>query len=242
MRPTPYYECEGLSLYRADCLAILPTLDAGSVDAIVTDPPYGTKVDGDGYGRRQKWNANQQIVGDEDLSLLSRSLPEMRRILLPNAWAVLFCSPKRRDDVGAVCRESGLRIRDEIVWDKKAPGLGGGLRYQHESILLCSFGEPSGRCELPSILAEWVPKGQHGHREQHHVHEKPLGVVSRLIRYVAAEDALIVDPFTGSGTTLVAAMKTGRRAIGIEIDERYCAIAARRCEAARTPFFDGVPP
>lgn len=224
-------------LHHGDALAILPTMEAESIDAIVTDPPYGTHVERDGYGRRHKWQGNQRIAGDEDLSLFAASLPLMRPLVKPDGWVIFFSSPKRRDEVGSICRDADLTVYDEVVWDKKSPGLGGGIRYQHESILLCSFGCPVGRCGLPSVLPEWVPKGQYCHRQQYHVHEKPVGVLSKLVCYATDEGDLILDPFAGSGSTLVACQETGRRCVGIECDEQYIPVARQRLKEAERPMF-----
>jgi adenine-specific DNA-methyltransferase len=231
---------DDVRIIHGDCRAVLPTLADGSVDAIVTDPPYGTEVERDGYGRRQKWQGDQKIENDNDLGILVAVLPEFRRLVKPNGWVVMFCSPKRRDDVGEACRKHGLNIRGEAIWDKRSPGLGGGIRYQHEAILFGSFGSPIGRCGLSSVLSEWMPKGQNGHRQQRHVHEKPVGVLTNLIRYASDAAGLILDPFAGSGSTAVACLKTGRRCIAIESDAKYIPTIQRRVDEARTPLFAEV--
>lgn len=228
---------EPWAVLEGDALAVLATLPDATFDAVVTDPPYGTHAPRDGYGRRQKWGGRQAIAGDADLSALAASLPQLRRLLKPDAWLACFCSPKRRDDVGALLRGAGLRVVGEVVWDKKAPGLGGGIRYRHEAVLLCSFGKPSGRGELHSVISEWVPKGQHGHRQQLHVHEKPVPLVCDLLAYVSGPGDLVLDPFAGSGTTGVACRLLGRRFIGVEVVPAYAETARRRIAGA-TPLDD----
>ncbi len=219
----PYFERDGVTIYHGDARDVLPTL--AQVDAVVTDPPYGTDVPRDGYGRRQIWHGDQHIVGDSDLSAFSDALMLIRPLLVRNAWILSFCSPKRRADMERVFSAVASNVMGEVVWDKMQPGLGGGIRYQHESILLASFGQPSGRCGLSSVIRAIAPRGEHGHP-----HEKPLALMNWLIRYASEDESVVLDPFMGSGSTLRAAMNLGRRAIGIEIEERYCEIAARRLD------------
>lgn len=219
-------------LIHGDCLKILPTLEAGSIDAIVTDPPYGTDVPRDGYGRRQ--NGARHIANDGDLSCLDGVLLEANRLLTKNAWLGVFCSPKKHAEAAALLASRGFPVAGEVIWDKAAPGLGGGIRYQHETILLCKKGNVSGRSSMFSVLRHFVSRKN---RQNRHPHEKPTPLMAELIRYCSEDGQVILDPFAGSGSTLVAAMKTGRRAIGIELDDRYIPVIKQRIEGARTPLF-----
>jgi DNA modification methylase len=222
-----------VEVQRGDCCELLGRIPDGAVHAIVTDPPYGTGVPRDGYGRRQIHDGKQHIEGDSDLSALTAMLGHAGRILTRDSWLSLFCSPKRHAEVASLCEAYGFRVLGEVIWDKAAPGLGGGIRYQHETILLCASGRPVGRDSLHSVL-------RHYHRSMRHPHEKPVALISHLVRYCSCPGDLILDPFVGTGTTLIACLKTGRRGIGIEIDPRYCAIAERRVSEARTPLLDMV--
>jgi DNA modification methylase len=235
--PKPDYDRDGITLYHGDCREILPTLAAGSVNAIVTDPPYGTRIEGDGYGRRQLYAGQRHIEGDESLEAMRGMLAEAPRILRPNSWVAAFCSPKNHAEASAVCLAAGLRIIGEAVWDKQRPGLGGGIRYQHEIILLCGHGEPVGKAALFSVLRGLVDRSK---RFDGHPHEKPLSVICDLVRYCSEVGDTVLDPFLGSGTTLVACRKTGRRGIGIESDTRYIPDCLRRLEAAETPLLSGL--
>jgi DNA modification methylase len=245
--PVRHDVCEGVTIYQGEALSVLPLLPAGSVDSVLTDPPYGTDAPRDGYGRREKWSGGQHIAGDEDLSLFAAALPPLRRVLVHDGWFVFFCSPKRRDELVPITCRAGLRVIGEVVWDKAAPGLGGGIRYQHETVLLCSWGGPTGRCSLPSVIREWVPKGQHCHRQQHHPHEKPLGLLAYLVQYASDPGAVVLDPFMGSGSTGVACLHAGRRFVGIELDPEYFAVARHRLSGTRPalgisgPLFDRAP-
>ena len=223
---------DDIRVIHGDCLDVLPTLEAGSVDAIVTDPPYGTEAPKDGYGRRV---GKQFIQGDADLSLVEAMLSHAPRLLKPGGWLAFFCSPKRRFDVESLCRVAAVPVRGEVVWDKKTPGLGGGIRYQHETILLCCG--DSGRDSLFSVISEFCERERHGK----HPHQKPLRLIASLVRYCSRPGELILDPFAGSGTTPIACRKSGRRCLAVESDARWIPVINRRLADAATPLFDAFP-
>ena len=213
---------KSITLYEADAMDVLPTL--GKVDAVVTDPPFGTDVPRDGYGRRQLWGDTRRIEGDSDLSAMANAMKELPQILQPDSWVISFASPKRHAEAANVIEECGLKIIGEVIWDKACPGLGGGIRYQHELIMLASNGVSKGRSEMFSIL-RYV-------RMMHavHPHEKPVGLIADLIRYCSDPGDTILDPFAGSGTTGIAALLEGRKAILIEKDPRYADVIRQRIE------------
>ena len=109
----------------------------------------------------------------------------------------------------------------QIIWDKKAPGMGGALRYQHENIAL--FGK-----ELPFKKAFSVYSYFRDASE--HPHQKPIQVLMQLLTILDAE--LILDPFMGSGTTGVACVKKGKKFVGIELDAKHFDTACKRIETA----------
>jgi site-specific DNA-methyltransferase (adenine-specific) len=229
-----------VQLIHGDCLEVLPTLDVGSVDAIVTDPPYGTEVARDGYGRRAYLDDSRFIAGDTDLSVVAGILAEAPRLLRPDSWVAVFCSPKRRFDVETLCREAGLPVGGEIVWDKgRGTALGGGLRCQHETVLLCRHGKPAGRSSLFSVME--AIHGFNG-KPRHHVHEKPVRPMRSLVEYCCPRGGVVLDPCTGSGSTLVACLKSERKAIGIDVDAGCVSVARRRLADAATPLFAEARP
>ncbi|TXH46488.1 MAG: site-specific DNA-methyltransferase [Desulfurellales bacterium] len=219
MSVKPYYFDDLVTLYHGDCREILPMVSA---DVLVTDPPYGTRVDRDGYGRRQIHHGEQHIENDHDLSCFDAAIAATtaRR-------AVAFSSPKRTLEMLSIFTRHGWGVAAEFVWDKLSPGLGGGIRYQHENAYIVARDAFVGGSSISSVL-RFASVSRGGK----HPHEKPIDLMMKLIEYVG--DGEIVDPFAGSGSTLVAAADLNRKAIGIEIEERYCEIAARRLES-RTP-------
>lgn len=207
---TPYYDADGITLYHGDCLEITEWLAA---DVLVTDPPYGTQFSAEnpkgGYGRRQ--NAG---LGPEGFTIANDGTTETRDAALA-LWgdkpALLFGSPRLPDPPGIWA--------DRLVWDKKRPGMNGGpWRYRHESIYVTAGFERTSDAAV-SVLTAFPDQSDH-------IHAKPLTLMVGLVS--AAPPGVIADPFAGSCTTLVAARNLGRRAIGVEIDERYCEMLARR--------------
>jgi len=209
---TPQGTCgckDGICLICGDCREVLPWLEAGCVDLVLTDPPYGINHSTN-YGA--SW-AGRKIDGDHD--------PALRDWLV--AWAgslpmAVFGTPK-------VSPPSGTR--GTLIWDK-GPAFGMGdlsfpWKASFEEIYILGKGWNGTRDEgviRGHIVVSWESKGRV------HQHQKPVS----LLRYLATKHPgqAILDPFVGSGTTLRAAKDLGRRAIGIEIEEKYCRIAAAR--------------
>ncbi len=227
----PYYEDTkaGITIYHGDCREILPGLP--KVDLVLTDPPYGTQVLRDGYGRRQNNKATNgkvgvHIAGDADLGAFKRMVGAVKCNLL-----CTFGSPKKSFEMLQAIRRRSFTCVAELVWDKNIPGLGAGIRYQHENIYIAVFEnfEFCGYGGLFSVIRETSVS-----RGGFHPHEKPVDLLKRLLIYAGGET--ILDPFMGSGTTLRAAKDLRRKAIGIEIEERYCEIAARRLQQEVLPL------
>lgn len=207
---TPYYSDDSVTLHHGDCREITAWLSA---DVLVTDPPYGTQFSAynpnGGYGRRQ--NAGP---GPEGFTIANDGSTQTRDAALA-LWgtrpALVFGSPRLPDPPGVWA--------DRLVWDKKRPGMNGGpWRYRHESIYV-SAGFLRTSDAAVSVLTAFPDQVDH-------IHAKPLALMLALVQ--AAPPGIIADPFAGSGTTLVAASQLGRRAVGVEIEERYCEMLANR--------------
>lgn len=214
----PYYQDESCAIILGDCRDILPYLP--KVDLVLTDPPYGTQLLGGGYGRRKLHSLDgrngRTIAGDCDLSVFLGTFPLLLERAEPGWMLVFYAARKTPEFIRAV----GDWWIGEIVWDGLCPGLGYTVRYQHESIAVLKIGEaPKPVAPIISVIREF------GEGVDDHPHQKPIALMKKLAVFI---DGVILDPFMGSGTTLRAAKDLGRRAIGIEIEERYCEIAANR--------------
>lgn len=210
---TPYYEDSAVVIYHGDCREVLPGVTA---DVVVTDPPYGIALrNGDVDGHRS--DRDFVVIGDDNQSV---GLWVLEWAMRRNLCTVVFASP---------WRPWPGRWRNLIVWDKGGAVGGGGdikmcLKRSWELIQVFGNGPMNG----PRIESVWrfpvTPTDT-----QAHICAKPIMLMSALIDRFSTTGT-ILDPFMGSGTTLRAAKDLGRKAIGIEIEERYCEIAAKRMQ------------
>jgi site-specific DNA-methyltransferase (adenine-specific) len=161
---------------------------------------------------------NQSYFFKEIIDISFRKMPNDSAIWMFSSWRSLPVMMKAAVDCGR-------GIESCLVWDKKWIGPGGsvGLRPSYELCLLITSGTFAlPNRGLPDIWAvQWS-----SHKPNGHPSEKPVKLMYRLIKETPGD--IILDPFMGSGTTLVAAKQLGRRAIGIEIEEKYCKIAVER--------------
>ena len=210
----PYYEHAGITLYHGDCREILPTLP--KCDLLLTDPPYllpGMKGAGC-FGGRASLTGTQGFTDmGFDVSILE----------VCDNW-FCFCSKHNLMEVVEKARGKYWTI---LQWCKTNPVPTCNNTYLSD-VEYCVHRWKKGRLfsgMADKSLFELRPVGQ---KETSHPNEKPLKLIQRLVRLGSKEAETILDPFAGSGTTLVAAKLEGRKAVGIEINERYCEIAASR--------------
>ncbi len=202
-------------LYLGDCLDVLPTLAAGSVDAVVTDPPYNSGVKYASY--------SDDLPLDEYWSWLVRCIDEMRRI--SKGIVIIKHSAFKMGDwltnIGK-CRpviwykpfSSGYRLNGFATHFEPLWVVQGKTVAWSKDVLIHN----AGACNREKSA---------GHPAQ-----MPESLARELVSVCAAEGATVLDPFMGSGTTGVACVQTGRKFIGIEIDPTYFDIACRRIAAA----------
>jgi len=203
--PAPYHEKDGITIYHGDCREILAGL--GAFDAIVTDPPYGIadKWAG-GAGGKSSWRIPAKETHGWDRTpsdRLADALPHGRSAIV---WGGNFYSLPP--------------TRCWLIWDKKQPDTWttGQAEMAWTNLDRTTRVFRMAQCEAHE------PEQMDGKKS--HPAQKPLDLMRWCLKWVEAET--ILDPFMGSGTTLVAAKLEGRRAVGIEVEERYCEIAAKR--------------
>jgi site-specific DNA-methyltransferase (adenine-specific) len=207
----PYYQDEQSTIYLGDCRDILPELP--KVDLVLTDPPYGIS---------QKSNGLRELNYDFDDNphLIFEILP----LLQPNAFYI-WCHTNQQSFIETELDRRGYLTRC-LAWVKNNPNVMNGDKLWVQSVELCVYGK----------LPHSIHNGglQYGHfydspdKERLHPTQKPLLIILRQVQASTNNGDLILDPFMGSGTTLVAAKKLGRKCIGIEISEKYCEIAVKR--------------
>lgn len=137
----------------------------------------------------------------------------------------MFCDWRMLPSLAPAVESGGLRYRNVVVWDKGSPGLGSGFRPEHELIMHYVKGRPR---YYERGAANVIRIGRVPPRRRIHPTEKPVDLIRQIIRVVTPEGGTVLDPFAGSGSTLAAAVATGRNAIGIERDPAFCAAARLR--------------
>jgi len=144
--------------------------------------------------------------------------------MLPDGGSFLsFIDWRQWPNLVGALETCNYRVQGMVVWDKGSMGLGNGFRSQHELVCHASKG-------VPTVADRGIGNVLRYPREPpvDHPSPKPEALMYRLIECVTESGDLVLDPFMGAGTTLRAAKNAGRRAIGIEVEERYCEIAAKR--------------
>lgn len=217
--PEPYYQDDSVTLFGADCRDVLPYLTG--VDLVLTDPPYGIAYHS-GMTGHDGGRSLPGIAGDEDTSLRDFALAQT------DCAALVFGSWK-------VAKPRGCRA--VLIWDKgDHVGMGDlSLPWKPNTEEIYVIGSGFSGHRGSSVLRFPAPvtwnSVAHG---RSHPHEKPLPLIRALL--AKHPGRVILDPFAGSGTTLRAAKDLGRRAIGIEIEERYCEIAVKRLAQSVLPL------
>jgi site-specific DNA-methyltransferase (adenine-specific) len=218
-----FYERDGITIWHGDCREVLPTLEAGSVDLLLADPPYGMA-----FGGFRGVEANVKADGArQGIRLVRQAMFEARPALKDDAHLYMFCHweswPDFYDALSAY-----IPIKSALVWWKDRGGMGDTameFARDYEVILFGAHGRRglAGKRD-GSVIKGYPPEGNIKTRD--HPTQKPVPLLRYLIGKSAPIGGVVLDPFMGSGTTLRAARDMGRQAIGIELDEAYCEIAA----------------
>ncbi|TFV59567.1 site-specific DNA-methyltransferase [Geodermatophilus sp. DF01-2] len=197
-------------MVRADAAQLLPALPSGCVDAVVTDPPWNL---GRPYG-----TTTDRMADDDYVRWLAGILRECARV---SRGAVAVCigthNAARTD---RLLGGSGLRVAGRLCWHRE-PGC-------RETVLLAAppgWVPPAGRLAAAARVLERTPELR---RRFGHPVPKPVPVMAALVRLACPPGGLLLDPFVGTGSTLVAARRAGRRSIGLELEERFCRTAVAR--------------
>ena len=228
-----------VKLYCGDCLEILLTLEVGSVDAVVTDPPYCSGAHES--AKRSKRNGitpesiKERLVIDSDSMgslgfewITRRWFLDIRKLVNNGGHILCFTDWRMYPQVSILLEAAGWRLNNMIVWDKGYPGLGSGFRAQHEVVIAGSNGPPDWHSyDYGNVIKSMRLTNTD------HPHQKPIDLLLAIIETCTQVGDTILDPFMGSGTTGMACVQTGRNFIGIEIDPTYYAIAEKRIKEAQ---------
>lgn len=241
----PYYQSEDITIYHADCRDALTDMRDDCCNLVVTSPPYNmrTRIRNGAYTTREKTEhfSKKYAHFSDDLSpedyyqFHRHTLREMLRVAGLVFWNIQIVTGSK-EAVFRIIGDFAKEIKDVVVWDK-----GHGQPAMHDSVLnkaaefvlILERNATAGRAfskayfprgEMPDI---WRMR-RGANIEGTHAATFPLELPERAIAGWSVAGDTVLDPFMGTGTTLVAARNAGRKAIGIEISEQYCEIAAKR--------------
>jgi site-specific DNA-methyltransferase (adenine-specific) len=229
----PYYEDDAVTIYHGDCREILPALPGA--DLVMTDPPYSLSVSSDHEHKRGKGTrALDFFNGDRDWVSMTNAVVERVALAAMRVSALyVWCGHRQFGPLLHALEGAGFNTRF-LVWQKACPvpappGVGWDSAAE-----LCIYAFREGRKWTPPtgtkcpnvITADAYRHGQPGKVD--HPTQKPIATAAVPMAFSTERGDLVLDPFMGSGTTLRVAKDLGRRPIGIELEERYCEIAARR--------------
>jgi site-specific DNA-methyltransferase (adenine-specific) len=233
----PYYADDLVTIYHGDAFDVLPTLSG--IGAVVTDPPYssGGAFRGDRanstvtkYVNSDTWAYRPDFAGDNRdqrsfLAWCALWMNAARQASEPGAVLASFIDWRQLPTMTDAVQAGGWTWRNVAVWHK--PGIRmqkGRFSSSAEFVVYATNGPVSldGRGSPQNVIAAQPVD------DKQHIAEKPVEVMRWLLQVVPAS-AVVLDPFMGSGSTLVAAKDFGHRVVGIDVDERYCEMAAVRC-------------
>ncbi len=209
-----------------DCLERMKEIPDGSVDMILTDPPYGMNLTPQ---RATGKFHGEKVRNDDNLDWCEVFFNECYRVTPKNSVSMFFCNHHCVSEFIAAAKTAGYTIKNLIVWDKGHFGMGGNWRPVHELVLICSKGRFV--CKSNNLRSIVNFKKIH-HSKAVHPTEKPASILEHFIIEADYDPETILDPFMGSGSTGVAAKNLNRKFIGIELSTEYFEIAKKRINEA----------
>jgi len=236
---TPCSVSLGVDLHLGECIETMQAMPSSHVDGVVTDPPYliGAISTGDAKSKGGSW-----------VDLMNASywygawMNEAWRVLKPGGFLVIFTNWRSVPMLLKACSDKYIPASSLACWDKEWIGPAGPsqLRPTYEMILFCAKdgAKIDNRSRSDVFRYKWMAahSGQSGHPAQ-----KPVPLLKEIVELVTKPGGLVLDPFTGSGTTGIAAIQAGRRFIGIEGDDERHGEALDRLRSASDPMHKMSP-
>jgi DNA modification methylase len=226
----PAHTVPANSILHGDCVAVMRTLPSESIDFILTDPPYLVR-----YRSRD----GRTVANDDNSRWMKPAFAEMYRLLKPGSLAVSFYGWNRVDLFFDAWKAAGFHVVGHLVFRKRYASSARFLQYRHESAYLLAKGKVAPPAEpLPDVL-DWTYTGNRLHPTQ-----KPVESLRPLIASFCKAGDVVLDPFCGSGSTLVAARDAGCAYLGIELDAAHHRTALARLKGgtlARVEDIDVMP-
>jgi len=241
-----------VTLYLGDCLEVLPTLPTASVDLIATDPPFGHNNNNNG-DLIHRWESalgrgphgeSRAIANDgrEANDLFRAVLPLWRDVLVPGGCCCCCCcgggGPDPQFARWSLWMDEVLQFKQMVVWDKGPMGMGWHYRRSYETVLVAQ--KPGAACKWyteRNDVENIIRPGKFGIRKlipsaEQHPTQKPVQLAALFVRLHSQPGEVVLDSFMGSGSFGEAAIRQGRKFIGIECDPAWYAIAKKRISDA----------
>jgi len=209
---------ESGTVLQGDCVDVMRRIPSNSIDFVLTDPPYITR-----YHARD----GKSVINDDNDRWLQPAFTQVYRVLKPDSFCVSFYGWNKADLFLSAWRNAGFRIAGHIVFRKQYASSVRFMRYQHEQAYLLAKGNPQAPQQPVSDVIDFPYTGNRLHPTQ-----KPIEALSPLVAAFCKPSGTVLDPFCGSGSTLVAAQQLDRRYLGIELDEPHYLTALRRLHQA----------
>lgn len=222
-------------LINGDCIVEMRHLETGSADSVVTDPPYG--IDYQSARRIDKSTRLAKIANDGQPYVWF--LPEAFRVLRDGGCLVCFCRWDVQEAFRQAIEWAGFEVKSQVIWDRGAHGMGdlnASFSPQHDVIWFATKGKFAFPGKRPSSI---VPTMRLGGEALLHPNQKPVELMAYLIRSVTPPGGLVVEPFAGSGSTLVAAVRDGFRVVGYEVDPAHYQTALGRLDVGEGLYKPG---
>lgn len=259
----PYFKADNFVLYKQDCIKFLKELDADSVDMIFSDPPYNLSNGGFTVqaGKRVsvnkgKWDESRGVEADMEFHL--RWIKECFRVLKPNGTIWISGTYHSIYQCGYALQLVGYKILNDISWFKPnaSPNLSGRYFTASHETLLWARKDPKGKHtfnykdmknglwhetdfikkpekQMRSVWAIGTPKADEKVFGKHPT-QKPMALLERIVLASTNPGDVILDPFTGSSTTGLAAIKHKRKFIGIDLEKEYLDLSKKRYNRENT--------
>lgn len=236
----PYYEEPNITIYCRDCLEIMKEMPDKSIDLVLTDPPYFNQPSCPINTRPNKTILDLRVgewdifKSDEDfLSWIYKAIDLLIQKMRENSSIYLFSNDRYLSYIRHYLKDKNLQYASTITWHKTNPA----PRYVRKAMFISSTeficfaykGKPTFNFQDFREMHNFIETGLvQGIQRTKHKTQKPLDLIKRYIKVSSNKEDLILDPFLGSGTTLIACKELSRKGIGIEINKEYCNMAIQR--------------
>lgn len=231
---------EYINLIKEDALSFMEEIPSNSIDLIFTDPPYWTLNKWRNVGTTTRLGGNKDKDKQDDSKwfetideeYLFKFMCECYRVLKNDRHALIMCDGQTLKWVLGYAEEADFNYYKPLIWDKVSQGMGYHFRSRHEFIVLLDKGknrQPK-NLSLPDIIT--IPMVKGGYPT-----EKPVGLPKLFIEQYTEVGETVLDPFMGSGSTIIAARELNRFAIGIDISDSAHEITNKRIEEFNNTLF-----